>query len=85
MGSPVNRENALSNLYLKDSDFQCSNDGKMSDFELMDCVSQVVGNYLHCLQLDRNLWRVYLSDSASRQKLLTAGIQFQNFNFCSVL
>ena len=44
----------------------------------MDCVSQVVGNSLHCLQLDRNLWRVYLSDSASRQKLLTEGIQIQN-------
>ena len=44
----------------------------------MDCVSQVVGNSLHCLQLDRNLWRVYLSDSASRQKLLTEGIHIQN-------
>ena len=46
----------------------------------MDCISQVVGNSLHCLQLDRNLWRVYLSDIASRQKLLTEGIHIQFFS-----
>ena len=26
----------------------------------MDCVIQIVGKSLHCLQLDRNLWRIYL-------------------------
>ena len=36
------------------------------------------GNSLHCLQLDPNLWQVYLSDSATRQKLLTEGIHIQN-------
>ena len=72
-------------LYLKDSNIRCSDDNRITDFESLDCVSQVVRNSLHCLQLDRNLWRDYLSDIASRQKLLTAGIHFQNFNFCSVL
>lgn len=44
----------------------------------MDCVSKVVGNSLHCLQLDRNLWRVYLRDGESREKLLTEAICIQN-------
>lgn len=44
----------------------------------MDCVSKVVGNSLHCLQLDQNLWRVFLRDGANREKLLTEGICIQN-------
>lgn len=65
-------------LYLKDSEIQCSDEGRVTDFELMDCVAKVVGNSLHCLQLDRNLWRVYLRDVASREKLLTEGIHIHN-------
>lgn len=36
----------------------------------MERVIDVIGNSLHCLQLDRNLWRVYVKDQGSREKLL---------------
>lgn len=67
-------------LYLKDSEIQCSDNayGGITDYELMDCVSKVVGNSLHSLQLDQNLWRVFLRDGANREKLLTEGICIQN-------
>ena len=45
-------ERTIKPLYLKDSDIQCSDDGRITDFEFMDCVSQIVGNSLHCLQLN---------------------------------
>ena len=65
-------------LYLKDSDIQCSDEGRITDFDLMDCVIQVVGNSLHCLQLDRNQWRIYLKDAHSRRQLLQEGIVLRN-------
>lgn len=40
----------------------------------MKRVIEVIGNSLHCLQLDRNLWRVYVKDEGNREKLLTVGI-----------
>lgn len=77
MGEQVENR-TIKPLYLKDSEIQCSDEGRVTDFDLMDCVAKVVGNSLHCLQLDRNLWRVYLRDVASREKLLTEGIHIQN-------
>lgn len=65
-------------LYLKDAEISCSAEGRVTDFDLMDCVAKVVGNPLHCLQLDCKLWRVYLGGVASRKKLLTEGIYIQN-------
>lgn len=47
---------------------------------LMERVIDVIGNSLHCLQLDRNLWRVYVKDQGSREKLLTEGIALQNIS-----
>ena len=41
-------------LYLKDSDIQCFENDRITDYDLMDCLTNVVGDSLHCLQLDRN-------------------------------
>ena len=46
-------------LCLKYSGSQCSDEGRITDFDFMDCVIQIVGKSLHCLQLDRNLCRIY--------------------------
>ena len=43
-------------LYLKDSDIQCSDEGRITDFDLLDCVIKFVGNSLHCLQLDIEIY-----------------------------
>lgn len=41
---------------------------------------EVIGNSLHCLQLDRNLWRIYVKTPNSRGKLLTEGISIQSIS-----
>lgn len=41
---------------------------------VMERVIDGIGNSLHCLQLDRNLWCVYVKDQDSSEKLLTEGI-----------
>lgn len=61
-------------LYFKDFEIQCFDEGRVMDFDLMDCVVKVVGNFLYCLQFDCNLWWVYLWDVVSWEKLLIEGI-----------
>lgn len=68
----------IKRLYLKDTEIQCYDEGRVTDFDLMKCVTKVIGNSLHCLHLDRNIWRVYLWDVTSREKLLAEGINIQN-------
>ena len=70
-------DRTINPLYLRDSDIQCSDEGWITDFDLMNCVIQIVRNSLHCLQLDRNLWRIYLKDVHSRRQL-QEGIVLRN-------
>ena len=65
-------------VYLKDSDISTANQKRITDFELMDCVIKCIGDSFHCLQLDRNLWRIYVKDIDSRRKLLTEGVTIHN-------
>ena len=65
-------------LYMKDSDIQCKDNGRVTDFDLMESVTKVIGNSLHCLQQDRNLWRFYVKDRLSRDKLLSEGLEIDN-------
>ena len=65
-------------VYLKDNDISIANQKRITDFELMDCVNKCIGDSLHCLQLDRNLWRIYVKDMDSRRKLLTEGVTIQS-------
>lgn len=78
MAEPLDR--TIKPLYLKDSDVQCCDDNRVTDFMLMERVIEVIGNSLHCLQLDRNLWRIYVKTQDSRRKLLTEGISVQNIS-----
>lgn len=75
---PVDR--TLKPLYLKNSDIQTSEDKRLSDYDLIDPIVRVIGDDLHCLQLDRNLWRIYLKTLESRNKLLTQGIEINDIS-----
>lgn len=55
-------ERTIKPLYLKDLDIQCSDGDRLTGYDLMDCLTKVVGNSLHGLQLSRIIWRVCLSD-----------------------
>ena len=73
-------ERTIKPLYLKDSDVQRCDVDRVKDFMLMERVIEVIGDSLHCLQLDRNLWRIYVKTQSSREKLLTEGISIQNIS-----
>lgn len=73
-------EPTIKPLYLKDSDIQCKDKGRITDFDLMERVTAVVGNSLHCVQQDRNLWRFYLKDKEIRDKLLSDGCEINNIS-----
>uniref|UniRef100_K1QR25 Interferon-induced helicase C domain-containing protein 1 n=1 Tax=Magallana gigas TaxID=29159 RepID=K1QR25_MAGGI len=49
------------------------------DFDLMESMTKIIGNSLHCLQQDHNLWRFYHKDRSSREKLLSIhGLELNN-------
>ena len=73
-------ERTIKPLYLKNGDLQFSEGKRVSDYDLMDPVMSVIGDNLHCIQLDRNLWRIYVKTKESRQKLLTQGIDINNMS-----
>ena len=78
MGEQLKQTNCktIKPLYLKNSDIQCKDNGRVTDFDLMESITKVI----HCLQFDRNLWRFYLKDKASREKLLTNGLEINNIS-----
>ena len=41
-------------------------------------VTKQIGDELHCLQLDRNLWRLYLKSKDARTKLLSEGLNLNS-------
>lgn len=62
----------LKPFYLKNSEIQTSEDKKLLDYDLnIDQSMRLIGDDLHCLQFDRNLWHVHLKKLESRNKLLT--------------
>lgn len=68
-------------VYLKDSEIQMNRKNRISDFELMQSVIHSVGDTVRCIQLDRDLWRIYLTNDESKQTLLTQGVDINNQNF----
>ena len=74
--SAVNR--TIKPLYLKNSDIQLSNQARITDYDIMTNVTKQIGDELHCLQLDRNLWRLYLKSKEARTKLLTEGLNLSS-------
>ena len=74
--SAVNR--TIKPLYMKNSDIQLSNQARITDYDIMTNVTKQIGDELHCLQLDRNLWRLYLKSKEARTKLLTEGLNLSS-------
>ena len=56
-------------------------DKELVDFDLIDPVKKIICDDLLCVQLDRNLWRVYLTTAESRYKLLIQGIEINNTTY----
>lgn len=65
-------------VYFRNSDIP-SGGKPVSDFDLLQplllCTSEI-----KCLQRDRGLWRVYVNDQVSRNKLLTEGFEYRNLS-----
>ena len=73
-------ERTIKPLYLKkNGDLQFKKGRRLSEYDLM-IPMKVIGDDLHCIQLDRNLWRVYIKTKESRNKLLTQGIDINNIS-----
>lgn len=68
----------LKPVYIKDNELHEENE-RISNFEMLEAVSQCVGgNCIKCIQLDRNLWRIYLTDKPSRDSVLLEGFDFKS-------
>lgn len=53
----------LKPVYLKkkNSELLSGNDERITNFELLQAVSLCVEDAVKCIQLDRDLWRIYLA------------------------
>ena len=65
-------------VYMKNRDLQIDPTNRISDFELYESIQQKVGDRIHCIQLERDLWRVYLKDNDSRSQLIPEGFEIRN-------
>ncbi|XP_062584093.1 uncharacterized protein K02A2.6-like [Saccostrea cucullata] len=55
-----------------------SDDEGITNFEMLQAVTSCVGDAVKCIQLDRDLWRIYLTNAHSRSKILLEGFDFKN-------
>lgn len=60
-------------LYLKISDLRSIGGKQFTDYDLIEPIKQVIGDDLLCVQLDKNLWRVYLKNTENRNKIPVQG------------
>lgn len=51
----------------------------MTSYDLIEAIKRVIDNDFVCVQLDRNLWRVYLKKT-EKNKLLVQGIEISNIS-----
>ncbi|XP_062569142.1 uncharacterized protein LOC134231225 [Saccostrea cucullata] len=65
-------------VFLKDSELPKSNNERITNFGLLDAVSVTIGDTVKCVQLERDLWRIYLNDKQSRDKLIIDGFDLNN-------
>ena len=72
-------------VYIKHSEIQLDRSNKMNDFEMYESLHLKVGDNIHCIQLERDLWRVYLKTRESRSLLVVEGFVFRNISFRSGL
>ena len=64
-------------VYFKNSELVADSQS-ITDYDILQSVILSVGDTVRCLQLDRDLWRIYLTNKECRQKLLLEGFQFRN-------
>ena len=67
-------------LYIKNKELQSDQSKKITDYELYEAIHEKVGDKIHCIQLERDLWRVYLTCKESRSKLLIEGFEVRNIS-----
>lgn len=53
----------VNQLYLKSNDICGSSEKQITGLDLIDTVKHAIGNDLLYVELDRNLWRVYLKST----------------------
>lgn len=68
-------------LYLKNNDLRSIGEKQFTDYDLVEPIKRVIGDDLLCVQLERNLWRVYLKNTENRNKLLVQGIEISNISY----
>lgn len=64
-------------VYFKNSEL-LEDKQNIADYDILQSVINSIGDNVKCLQLDRDLWRIYLKNKECRQKLLREGFQFKN-------
>lgn len=65
-------------VFLKDSELPKDSSKRITNFDLLDAITVAVGDTVKCVQLDRDLWRIYLDEKQSRDKLIIEGFDLNN-------
>ena len=60
---------------MKNSDLPINKSNRISDFDILEAFGRTVGDKIQCIQLDRDLWRIYLMDNDSKRKLMLEGFE----------
>lgn len=53
---------------------------RITDYELNEGIRETIGVKIYCIQLEKDLWRVYLTCRDSRSKLLVEGFEPRNIS-----
>lgn len=53
-------------VYIKNSEIQTGKNKTIGDFEMHESIYKKVGDEVFCIQLKKDLWRVYLKCTDSR-------------------
>ena len=70
-------EQMLKPVNLPNRDIQSNKGSKVTDYDLANAVGKTV-NDIKCIQLDRDLWRIYVQSRESRQILVTEGFELRH-------
>lgn len=68
-------------VYKKKSEIQLDRSNKINDFEMYESLHLKVGDNIHCIQLERDLWRVFLKTRESRSLLVVEGLDLETYPF----
>ena len=74
--STMSNQSMVKPVYHRNRDLQSYKRTRLTDFDLLKAVQRKV-NDIKCIQLDRDLWRIYLNSRESRQVLVAEGFELQ--------